>query len=75
MEGAGSPDGDWAWGVLAGQAGVRDVCPDFGWCVDSGRLGRLIGNFAGAGGGVSFKVKRFRCGSVAPAKPGVYRGV
>ena len=35
-----------AWGA----SGMLEVCPDFGWCVDYGRLEWLIGNFAGAGG-------------------------
>ena len=48
-----------AWGVLAGQAGVREVGPDWGRRGDSGRLDWLIGNFAGAGGRVSLR-PRFR---------------
>ena len=42
-----------------GASGRAEVCPDFGRRGDSGRLDRLIGNFAGVGGRVSLR-PRFR---------------
>ena len=53
--------GEVGWGrvtrrwVAWGASGMSEVCSDFGWCVDYGRLDRLIGNFAGAGGRVSLR--------------------
>ena len=56
----------WEWGEVGwgrvtrrwlawGASGMPEVCPDFGRRWDVGRVNRLIGNFAGAGGRVSLR--------------------